>query len=119
VTPEETAIRRIRTRAVLLGAVLAAGAFLVSWQAGVSLTICAAVVIFSFLVFERLTERLLPRTRKRWKTMLPVLLVTASGLVLLGLVFPWKAFDPVAGLVGLSVVVLAIGAELFRRTEEG
>jgi hypothetical protein len=50
---------------------------------------------------------------------LPVLLVTASGLVLLGLVFPWKAFDPVAGLVGLSVVVLAIGAEVFRRTEEG
>ena len=117
---QDGAIRRIRTRAICLGTLAAAGAFFVGWRAGVSLTICAAVVIFSFLVFEKLTGRfLLPRGKRGWQKILPLLLVTAAGLVLLGIVIPWKAFDPVAGLVGLSVVVLAIGAEVFQSAGEG
>lgn len=116
---QEDVVRRIRIRAIWLGALAATGAFFVSWRAGVSLTICAAVVIFSFLVFEKLTGRLLlPQARKGLRKVLPLLLVTAAGLVLLGIVIPWKAFDPVAGLVGLSVVVLAIGAEVFQPVGE-
>ena len=116
----ESVVRRIRTRAIALGALASVAAFFFGWRAGVSLTICAAVVIFSFLVFEKLTERLI-RPSAKWglQKALPLLLVTVAGLVVLGIVFPWKAFDPVAGLVGLSVVVLAIGAEVFRRPGEG
>ena len=116
---QEAVVRRIRTRAICLGTLAAAGAFFVGWRAGVSLTICAAVVIFSFLVFEKLTGRLLTQQRKGLRKILPLLLVAAAGLVLLGIVIPWKAFDPVAGLVGLSVVVLAIGAEIFQPAGEG
>jgi hypothetical protein len=116
----EAVVRRIRTRAIALGALASVGAFFFGWRAGVSLTICAAVVIFSFLVFEKLTERLIrPSAKRGLRKALPLLLVTAAGLVVLGMVFPWKAFDPVAGLVGLSVVVLAIGAEIFLRPGEG
>ena len=116
----DAVLRRIRGRSIGLGLLAAAVAFLVSWRAGVSLTICAAVVIFSLLIFEKLTERLLlPQGQQRFRKVLPLLLVTAAGLLLLGIVILWKAFDPVAGLVGLSVVVLAIGAEVFQRTGEG
>jgi len=116
----DAVLRRIRARSIGLGGLAAAVAFFVNWRAGVSLTICAAVVIFSFLVFEKLTERmLLPRGQTRVRRILSLLLVTAAGLVFLGIVILWKAFDPVAGLVGLSVVVLAIGAEVFQAAEEG
>lgn len=118
-TSPDAVVRRIRTRAIWLGTLAAAGAFFVGWQAGVSLTICAGVVIFSFLVFEKLTGRLLAQERKGLRKILPLLLVTVAGLVLLGIVIPWKAFDPVAGLIGLSVVVLAIGAEIFQPAGEG
>jgi len=115
----EAVVGRIRTRAIALGVLASAGGFLFGWRAGVSLTICAAVVIFSFLVFEKLTARLIrPSGKGGLRTALPLLLVTVAGLVLLGIVFPWEAFDPVAGLVGLSVVVLAIGAEVFERPGE-
>ncbi|MFN2386380.1 MAG: hypothetical protein ABR576_08865 [Thermoanaerobaculia bacterium] len=115
----EAVVRRIRTRAIALGALASIGAFFLGWRAGVSLTICAAVVIFSFLVFEKLTERLIrPSAKRGLQKALPLLLVTVAGLVVLGIVFPWKAFDPVAGLVGLSVVVLAIGAEIFQKPGE-
>lgn len=117
-TSPDAVVRRIRTRAIWLGTLAAAGAFFVGWQAAVSLTICAGVVIFSFLVFEKLTGRLLAQERKGLRKILPLLLVTVAGLVLLGIVIPWKAFDPVAGLVGLSVVVLAIGAEIFQPAGE-
>ncbi|MBC8646169.1 MAG: hypothetical protein H7X85_03330 [Thermoanaerobaculia bacterium] len=116
----EGVVRRIRRRAIALGAVASVGAFFFGWRAGLSLTICAAVVIFSFLVFEKLTERLIrPSAKRGLRKALPLLLVTVAGLVVLGIVFPWKAFDPVAGLVGLSVVVLAIGAEVFQKPGEG
>jgi hypothetical protein len=116
VTEPEPVIRRIRVRSFWIGIVLSAGAFLFGWRRGVTLTICAAVVIFSFLVFEKLTVRLVaPGERWRLRALLPLLAVTVGAVGLLLVVFRWKAFDPVAALVGLSVVVLAIGAEIFRK----
>jgi hypothetical protein len=117
VTQEDTVIRRIRVRAAWIGGILSAGAFLFGWKRGVSLTICAAVVIFSFLVFERLTGRLVEPAGRRIQKLLPPLLVTAAAVALLIAVLRWKAFDPVAGAVGMSVVVLAIGAEVFEKKE--
>jgi len=95
--------------------VAALAAFLLSPRAGVSLTICAAVVIFSFLVLEKTTNRIGSTSAPRWKTLVPLLLVTAGSFVLLGLVlWRWTRFDPIAGAVGLSVVVLAVIPELWR-----
>jgi hypothetical protein len=119
-TPEQAVVRRIRTRSIGFGAILSAGAFLVGWRAGLSLTICAAVVIFSFLVFEKLTERLaFPQTGGGFRKVLPLLLVTAAAILLLAVVLRWEAFDPVAGALGLSAVVLAVVAEIFERGREG
>ena len=119
-TQEGAVIRRIRVRSVWIGGILSAGAFFLGWKRGVSLTICAAVVIFSFLVFEKLTVRLVaPRERWKIRAILPLLLVTAAAVGLLLVVLHWKAFDPVAGAVGLSAVVLAIGGEIFERGNGG
>jgi hypothetical protein len=116
VTAEGAVIRRIRVRSVWIGVVLSAGAFLFGWRRGVTLTICAAVVIFSFLVFEKLTVRLVtPQEKWRIRALLPLLLVTAAAVALLLVVFHWKAFDPIAGAIGLSTVVLAIGAEIWSK----
>ena len=116
-TEEDAVLRRIRTRALWIGGILSIGAFFFGWKAGVSLTICAAVVIFSFLVFEKLTGRLVtPPERKKLKTILPLLLVTAAAVLLLIVVLRWQAFNPIAGAIGLSAVVLAIGAEVFERS---
>lgn len=119
-TQDEAVIRRIRVRAAWIGGILSAGAFFFGWKRGLSLTICAAVVIFSFLVFERLTVRLVaPRERWKIRAILPLLLVTAAAVGLLLVVFHWKAFDPIAGAIGLSAVVLAIGGEIFERGNGG
>ena len=119
-TPEEATLRRIRRRSILFGALLAAAAFLVSWQAGLSLTICAGVVIFSFLVYERLTERLVVQPkRKGSRSTLLLVLVTGVAVALLVVVLRWKAFEPIPGVLGLSAVVLAIVAEIFERGREG
>jgi len=116
VIAEGAVIRRIRVRSVWIGVVLSAGAFLFGWRRGVTLTICAAVVIFSFLVFEKLTVRLVtPQEKWRIRALLPLLLVTAAAVALLLVVFHWKAFDPIAGAIGLSTVVLAVGAEIWSR----
>ena len=113
---EEAVIRRIRNRALWIGIVLSLGGFAFGWTRGVSLTICAAVVIFSFLVFEKLTGRFVtPREKWKIRAVLPILPVTAAAVGLLAFVLHWKAFDPVAGAVGLSAVVLAIGAEIFHK----
>jgi hypothetical protein len=120
VTQEESAVRRIRTRSIGIGAILSAAAFLVGWRTGVSLTICAAVVIFSFLVYEKLTDRLAaPQTRAGISKIVPLLLVTGAAVALLIVILRWGAFDPVAGFLGLSAVVLAIVAEIFERGKEG
>jgi hypothetical protein len=114
VTSDEALLRRIRVRSVAIAAAGAIGALFFGWRAAVSLTIAAAVVIFSFLVLEKLTERLVPpQEKKGLKAVLPLLLVTAAGAGLLGIaLLRWRGFEPVAGMAGLSVVVVAIGAEL-------
>ena len=112
-------VARVKRRLFILGALEIAGAFLFGWRAGVSLTIAAAVVIFSFLVFENLTGRLVPqqqnpRPRAPLRALVPLLLVTAASLVVFGIVlFRWERFDPIAGAVGLSTAVLAIVPEAF------
>jgi hypothetical protein len=117
VTGIDALIRRVRGRAFAIAGAEVLGAFFFGPAAGVSLTICAAVVISSFLVLEKATERLVPRQEKPgWHTLAPLLAVTVASFALLGLVlWRWKGFDPVAGALGLSVVVLSIIPELWRR----
>jgi len=107
-------LHRIRTRSIGIAAAGAVAALFFGWRAAVSLTIAAVVVIFSFLVLEKLTERLVPpQEKKGFRAVLPLLLVTAAGAAALGIaLLRWRGFEPVAGMAGLSVVVLAIGAEL-------
>ncbi|HEY3203980.1 MAG TPA: hypothetical protein VGL03_10000 [Thermoanaerobaculia bacterium] len=113
-TSEEATLRRIRARAILIGTLSSAVAFAIRWQSGLSLTIGAAVVIFSLLVLEKLTERLVPPQAKTGiRALLPLLLVTAASVLLLGaVVLRWKGFDPVAGAIGLSAVVAAVVLEV-------
>ncbi len=115
----DAVIRRVRWRSFAVAGVAGAVAFAVGWPAGVSLTISAAVVIFSFLVLEKLTARLIPQPEKpRLRALAPLLLVTAGSLVLLTIVlWRWKQFDPVAGAAGLSVVVVAVVPELWAGSE--
>lgn len=114
---EEAILRRIRVRSIAIGVSSAAVAFLFGWRAVLSLTISAAVVIFSFLALERLTGRLVPpQARKGVRAYLPLLLVTVAGLAILGAVIVrWKGFEPIAGAAGLSVIAVAIGLEVFER----
>lgn len=113
----DAVIARVRRRAFVLGALGIAVAFAIGWRSGLSLTITAAVVIFSFLVLEKLTERLVPRQAKPGlRTLAPLLLVTAGSFVLLALVlWRWKGFDAVAGAAGLSVVVLSVVPEVWMK----
>jgi len=113
----DAVIRRVKRRAFALGILASFAAFVFGMRAGVSLTICAAVVISSFLVLEKATERLVPGAGKAGlRTLIPLLLVTLASFALLGAVlWRWKGFDPVAGAAGLSVVVLAVVPELFLR----
>jgi len=113
----DAVIRRVRTRALAIAGAAILVAFLVGWRAGLSLTISAAVVIFSFLAFEKLTERLVLRqSRSNLRRLVPLLLVTAGSLVLLTVVLlRWRGFNPVAGAAGLSVVVAAVVPELWMR----
>jgi hypothetical protein len=117
VNADDSLIRRIRVRSIVIAIAAAAGALFFGWRAAVSLTIAAAVVIFSFLVLEKLTERLVPpQEKKGFRAVLPLLLVTGAGAAALGIALVrWKGFEPVAGMAGLSVVVLAIGAEVLRK----
>jgi hypothetical protein len=117
VTPDEAILRRIRVRSIWVAAVGTLASLAFGWRAAVSLTIAAAVVIFSFLVLEKLTERLVPpQEKKGFRAVLPLLLVTVAGAAALGIaLLRWRGFEPVAGMAGLSVVVVAIGAELLRK----
>lgn len=114
---DEALIRRIRVRSIAIAIAGALGALLFGWRAAASLTIAATVVIFSFLVLEKLTERLVPpQEKKGFRAVLPLLLVTGAGAAALGIALVrWKGFEPVAGMAGLSVVVLAIGAEVLAK----
>jgi hypothetical protein len=117
VNADEALLRRIRTRSIAITIAGAIAALFFGWRAAVSLTIAAAVVIFSFLVLEKLTERLVPpQENKGFRAVLPLLLVTGAGAAALGIaLLRWRGFEPVAGMAGLSVVVLAIGAELLAK----
>jgi hypothetical protein len=117
VSAEDPILRRIRVRSILIAAAGAVGALLFGWRAAVSLTITAAVVIFSFLVLEKLTERLVPpQEKKGFRAVLPLLLVTGAGAAALGIaLLRWRGFEPIAGMAGLSVVVVSVGAELLRK----
>ena len=110
-------VDRVRRRAFVIGALGTAVAFVTGWRAGVSLTIAAAVVILSFLALEKLIERLVPQQKRRdARSLWSLLLVTLASFALLGVVlWRWKGFDPIAGAVGLSVVVLAVIPELWER----
>ena len=110
-------VPRVKRRAFLVGGIGVLVGFLFGPGPGASLTICAAVVISSFLALEKLIERLTPgREKPGWRTLVPLLLVTVASFALLGVVlWRWKEFNPVAGAVGLSVVVLAIIPELWAR----
>ena len=116
-TDVDALILRVKRRAFAIAAVGVLVAFVVGVRQGASLTICAAVVVSSFLVLEKATERLVPsRRRPGWRTLTPLLLVTVASFTLLGVVLlRWKRFDPIAGACGLSVVVLAIIPELWTR----
>lgn len=111
----DTVIRRVKRRAFAIGAVGILAAFAFGVPSGLSLTICATVVVSSFLVLEKATERLVPGAGKAGlRTLIPLLLVTLASFALLGVVlWRWKGFDPVAGAGGLSVVVLAVVPELW------
>ena len=114
---EDPILRRIRVRSIVIASAGAVGALLFGWRAAVSLTIAAAVVIFSFLVLEKLTERLVPpQEKKGFRAVLPLLLVTGAGAAALGIaLLRWRGFEPIAGMAGLSVVVVSVGAELLRK----
>ena len=116
-TASDTAavIPRVQRRAFALGALAVLAAFLVSPRAGASLTICAAVVISSFLVLEKTINRIGSTVEKsRTRTLVPLLCVMAGSFVLLGLVlWRWAGFEPIAGAIGLSVVVIAVIPELW------
>ena len=114
---DDPILRRVRTRSILIAAAGAVGALLFGWRAAVSLTIAAAVVIFSFLVLEKLTERLVPpQEKKGFRAVVPLLLVTGAGAAALGIaLLRWRGFEPIAGMAGLSVVVVSVGAELLRK----
>ena len=116
-TDIDRVILRVKRRAFALAGLGILGGFLFGARSGVSLTICAAVVVSSFLVLEKATARLVPGSgRVEWRTLIPLLLVTLASFALLGAVlWRWKRFDPVAGAAGLSVVVLAVVPELFAR----
>jgi len=111
-------VPRVKRRAFILGAIGAVAAFAWGARPGLSLTICAAVVISSFLALEKLIGRVGPGRdgRLERRKLIPLILVTVSSFVLLGLVlWKWKGFVPVAGAAGLSVVVLAIVPEVWAR----
>ena len=110
-------VGRVRWRAWWIAAAAIAVAFAIRWRSGLSLTITAAVVIFSFLVLEKVTQRLGPRQAKPgFRALAPLLLVTGGSFVILAVVlWRWKGFDAVAGAAGLSVVVLAIVPEIWAK----
>ena len=114
-TDIDAVIRRVRWRSLAIAGAAVVVAFALGWRSGVSLTISAAVVIFSFLAFEKLTGRLAARQPKSsLRRLIPLLLVTGGSLVLLtAVLLRWRGFDPVAGAAGLSVVVAAVVPELW------
>ena len=114
--PEERILRRIRRTAIALAAIGAGAAgALRGGAAALSLTAAAGLVIFSFYFLERITAKILvPRIGMRLSDfMVPAVGFLAVAAILLAML-RWKRFDLLAGVIGFSVVVLAIGVEALR-----
>ena len=113
------ALRRIHRRALVFTTLSAAATSFFDRRAAVSLTIAAAVVVFSVLVLEKLTDRLvLPQAKTGFRRVVPFLLVTAASVLLLGVAaFRWKDFSLAGGAIGIAVAVAAIVSEGFVRGE--
>jgi hypothetical protein len=120
VTPERQALRRMEGRALIFTSLSAVVASAFGWRAAASLTMAAAVVIFSLLVLEKLTERLVsPQARHGFRALVPFLLVTAASVLLLGVAaFRWNGFSPAGGIAGVTAAVAAVVVEGFRRDKE-
>ena len=116
-TGDAAALRRIHRRAIAFTTLSALAVCFWDWRAAVSLTIAAAVVVFSVLVLEKLTDRLvLPQARSGFRRLVPFLLVTAASVLLLGVAaFRWKDFSLAGGAIGISAVVAAVVVEGFVR----
>jgi hypothetical protein len=119
---DERIILRIKSFALILTFVGAAAEFgIEGLRAAVSLTIGGAIAIFNFLVLERITAVMVRpdagRTGMR-VVVLPVL-VTVATVGALFAVFQWKDFSVRAGLLGLSVVVVASGIGVLAGARNG
>ena len=114
---DEAALRRLKRRAIVFTSLSACVVSAFNWRAGLSLTMAAAVVIFSLLVLEKLTERLVPPQAKHGiRLLIPFLLATGASVLLLGVAaFRWDGFSLTGGALGVSAVVAAIVAEGFVR----
>lgn len=119
VTGDAASLRRIHRRAIVFTTLSAVAISFYDWRAAVSLTIAAAVVVFSVLVLEKLTDRLvLAQEKSGSRRVIPFLLVTAASVLLLGVAaFRWKDFSLVGGAIGISVAVVAVLLEGFAREE--
>ncbi len=118
-TPDAAALRRIHRRAIVFTTLSAAATSFYDWRVALSLTIAAAVVVFSVLVLEKLTERLVPpQAKSGFRRLAPFLLVTAASVLLLGVAaFRWKDFSLLGGAIGISVAVAAVVSAGFVREE--
>lgn len=116
-TADAAALRRIHRRALVFTTVSAVATSFYDGRVALSLTIAAAVVVFSVLVLEKLTERLvLPQAKTGFRRLVPFLLVTAASVLLLGVAaFRWKDFSLTGGAIGISVAVAAVVSEGFVR----
>ena len=114
--PEAKVLIRIKRTAALLSAAGAIAAYLVAGaRAAVSLTIGAVIVIFNFFVLEKVTAKFLtPRTGMRFSDFAVPAGGFAALLLLLAAIMKWKGFNFLAGVLGLSVIVVAIGIEGLR-----
>src|SRR5262245_21437448 len=97
----ESVVARVKRRTFVVSGVLILGSFLLGPRRGASLTICAAVVISSFLALEKILERLDPgRAKPGFRTLVPLLLVTEATFAVVGVVlWLWLVFVPLAEVV--------------------
>lgn len=118
-TGDAAALRRMHRRAIVFTTLSAVAVSFWDWRAALSLTMAAAVVVFSVLVLEKLTERLVsPQAKSGFRRLVPFLLVTAASVLLLGVAaFRWKDFSLTGGAIGISVAVAAVVLEGFVREE--
>ena len=118
-TADAAALRRIHRRALVFTTLSAVVTSFYDWRVALSLTIAAAVVVFSVLVLEKLTERLVPPQAKTgFRRLVPFLLVTAASVLLLGVAaLRWSGFRTTGGVLGVTVAVAAVVTEGFVKSK--